>query len=217
MITKTEFINCLTEDNSFQYNKERNILIDSKYNCVDADELFNLYKKKIGQSFECIYDEHCSCFCILKCTECGTYIFEHYDEAYEPNLKCPVCTDYKTGFKYYTTLDILIDERKKKQIDMYLEFARIQREADERYIKRGNLYDFEKTHKKTLFKSKNKMIDIQFTGFDKWDLQAEINVWKKQDNDMYACKHHIKIPISPKTIWFIIKHKVKCKVTWENV
>jgi uncharacterized Zn finger protein (UPF0148 family) len=217
MISKGEFIDYVVSHNLFTYDKDRNVLTDKENREFDADSFLDAYRKKTGQSFECLYDEHVSCFDILKCTECGTVIFEHYDEDYEPGLKCPVCTDYKTGFKYYTMLNIIEDENKKKEIDMYLEFARIQREADERYEKRGGLYDFQKTHRKTLFNGKKYKVDIQLTGFSKWDLEAEINIWKKKDDISLVCKHHIKIPISPTTIWFYIKHKVKLKVTWENV
>lgn len=166
--------------------------------------------------FECIYDEHVSCFSVIRCNKCGTYIFEYYDERYEPNLKCPVCTDYKTGFKYYTKEDIEQNINKQKEISIYEEFSKSLKEADERYIKRNGLYDWELTHKKTIFKNKIYTIDIQFIQFEKCGLQAEINIWKKKDNIM-TCKHHIKVPISPKTIWFFIKYKVKWKITWDNV
>jgi hypothetical protein len=60
------------------------------------------------------------------------------------------------------------------------------------------------------------MMDTQLIGLSKWDLQVEINICKKKD-DIFIVKHHIKIPISPYTIWFFIRHKIKCKVTWGNV
>jgi hypothetical protein len=212
MINKTELINYAVEHNLITYNKDTDeVTFINSDTTTSADKFIDAYRKVSGQSFECIYDEHCSCFSILKCTECGTYIFEHYDEDYELNLKCPICTDYKTGFKYYTMLNILEDDNKRKEIDMYLEFARIQKEADERYIKRGNLYDWEKTHKKTIFKGKNKMIDIQFTGHGKWDLEVRINVWKKEDMG-YVHIYEIKIPLSPSAFYiqFIYKHLGKC-------
>lgn len=218
MISKLEFVNYLAKNLSYTYDETNNTLTDTIGQQVNADALFTIFKKKTGQSFECLYDEHVSCFSVLRCTECGTVIFEHYDEEYDPNLKCPVCTNYQTTFKYYTKQNIEQDENKQKEIEMYLQFAKSDREADERYVKRGGLYDWEKTHKKTLFKSSKYMITVQLTGLSKWDLQAEINISKRKDNDMvYTCKHHIKIPLSPYTMWFFIKHKVKCKVTWENV
>jgi hypothetical protein len=99
---------------------------------------------------------------------------------------------------------------------MYKEFTKRDKETDERYKRRGNLYDWQKTHKKILFKNNRYMVDIQLTGLSKWDLQAEINICKKKDM-VFTVKHFIQIPLSPKTIWSFIKHKIKCKVTWESV
>jgi len=218
MITKSELIDYTVEHNIITYDKDQDKItfIDSGLT-TNSDTFIKAYRKTMGQSFECIYDEHVSCFQVIKCTECGTYIFEHYDEDYEPNLRCPICTDYKTNFKYYTVKDIEEDEHKQREINMLKEFAKMAKEANERYIKRGNLYDFEKTHKKTIFKGQKYKVDIQLTSFDKWDLVAEINVWKKQDRFGSTCKHHIQIPLSPKSIMFYIKYKIKCKVTWKNV
>jgi hypothetical protein len=220
MITKSELIDYAVEHNIITYDKEidKVTFIDTGLT-TSSDIFLEAYRQTTGQSFECIHDEHVSCFSLIRCTECGTYIFEHYDEDYEPNLRCPVCTDYKTNFKYFTVKDIEEDENKQRVIDMYKDFARMAKEVDERYVKRGGLYDWQKTHKKTIFKGEKYVVDIQFTGHDKWDLQAEINVWKRKDiNDIgMTCKHHITIPISPSTIIFFIKNKIKCKVTWDNV
>jgi hypothetical protein len=212
MIYKTEFLNYLTEKMSYTYNKDNDILTDDKGNEINADQLFTSYKKKTGQSLECIHDEHVSCFSLLRCTECGTYIFEYYDEAYEPNLKCPVCTNYKTGFKYYTADEVKQDEHKQKEIDMYIKFAQLQREADERYEKRGGLNDWEKTHKKIIFNNKQYKITIQLVGFSKGDLEVEINIWKRANDYGYILKKCIKIPLSPHSFYiqFIYKHLGKC-------
>jgi hypothetical protein len=201
MITKTYFINYLVEKLSYTYNEKENALIDKEGYSINADTFFEKYKKKSGQSFECIYDEHVSLISILKCNECGTVIFTHYDEDYEPNLKCPTNTDYKTSFKYYSKEDIEQDENKQKEIDMYYKFTQMQKEANERYIKRGNLYDWEKTHEHTIFKFKNYKIKVQVKGSGKWDLYVEIRALKKNDDISYVSKKHIQIPLSPYTFY----------------
>lgn len=210
MISKIEFINYVVNKLSYIYNEDKNTLTDSKGNEVDVDKFLDTYKKKTGQSFEYIYNEHVSCFSILRCTECGTYIFEHYDEDYEQNLKCPVCTDYKIGFKYYTVKDIQEDVNKKKEIDIYMDIARMTKEADERYKKRG-LYDWERSHKKIIFKSKNRKIEGQILGHDIFDLNFEINIWIKK-KDIYTWKRKISIPLSWKSFYmqFIYRHLGKC-------
>jgi uncharacterized Zn finger protein (UPF0148 family) len=212
MITKSEFIKYLTEKLQYTYNQSEDTLIDKEGYSINVDTFLDKYKKKTGQSFECIYDEHACLVSVLKCTECGTVIFEHYDEDYEPHLKCPTCTDYKTGFKYYTKEEIEQDEDKQKEIDMYYKFTQMQKEADERYIKRGNLYDFEKTQEYTIFKTKNYKVKAQIKGFSKWDLFIEINVWKRNDDISYTGKKHIKIPLSPYSFYiqFIYKHLGIC-------
>ncbi len=51
-------------------------------------------------------------------------------------MRCPVCSDYKTGFKYWSSEDIKNDAEKQKEIDFLMEMQREQIEEDKRYMKR---------------------------------------------------------------------------------
>lgn len=139
MVTKQEFINQLTELDDVQYDKEKDtftFVVDNVSRCISANKWIDEIKKKIGQSFECLYDEHIFCFSVIRCTECGTVIFEHYDENFEPNLKCPVCTDYHTDFKYWKKEDIKKDSQKQEMITLYLRMAKEQQKAEKKYIRK---------------------------------------------------------------------------------
>lgn len=218
MYSKTEILDAITKANNWEYDNENDEIILEDGSRVSANVTVNYFREKIGQSFECIYSEHVSLYSVIQCTKCGTVIFNQDDEAYEHGLRCPTCTDYKTGFEYWTKENIDEDLEKKKAIEFYKKMAEEQRKSFERYKKRGNLHDFQKTHPKTFFKNKKWRADIQLTGFKKWDLVAEINIWKKSENGISStCKHHIKIPLSPCSVWFYIKHHIKMKVTWKNV
>jgi hypothetical protein len=92
-----------------------------------------------------------------------------------------------------------------------------RKRADERYIKRGCLYDFELTRKHKIFENKNIYIKIQLISMFKWDLTLEINVIKKRSDGMNVYKHSISIPISPYAIWVYIRNKRNPVVTWKNV
>lgn len=168
------------------------------------------------KAFESIYDNHGTLFNLIKCVNCGTHIFSYYDERDDPNLQCPVCTGYKTRFAYLTAAEIEADEDKRKLIEFYKESARLDREADERYIKRGGLYDFERTQRKRVFDSKKYYVDVQVRSFHERDLQLSVWVWKKTDYGAVG-KHHISIPLNLPTLWSFIKYRIKPKVTWSDI
>lgn len=212
MFTKKDLLDCATKKFGWIFDEQNNTVSFGEGEKVSADIVVKVLREDIGQSFECIYSEHVSLVSVLKCTKCGTIIFSRDDEEHEPNLRCPTCTNYHTHFEYWAKEQIDSDKEKQEAIGFYLHMKEAQRKEEERYVKRGNLYDFQKTHKACLFKGKKWIVDIQLTGYVKWDLQAEVNVWKN-----HTCKHHIDIPISPYTMWFFLKHKVKPVVTWKNV
>ena len=100
-----------------------NIIIDDddiydnfgKYLCK-IDDYVETFKLKHGCSFTSIYYCHGTLENILKCNKCGTVIFTDEDERYDPNLRCPTCTDYKTYFEYWAKEDIESDESKQDTI-----------------------------------------------------------------------------------------------------
>ncbi len=87
-------------------------------------------QSKYGMSFDCLFDAHWKCMSIIRCTKCGTVVEYYYDEDYEPNFRCPICTDYKTGYVYYTKEQIEASEELKEIIKMYEE---LQKQDQERY------------------------------------------------------------------------------------
>ena len=75
--------------------------------------------EKNGMNFECICDAHWECMSIIKCRDCGTVVIYYYDEHYEPDFKCPVCTNYETNYEYYTRNQIENSEDLKAIIKTY--------------------------------------------------------------------------------------------------
>lgn len=168
------------EDEDTLYGKD-----DNKYIC-SLDTFLEVFRKKAGESFECIYDEHVSLFSVIRCTECGTVIFTHCDEDYEPRLRCPTCTDYKTSFTYWTKEDIESDEDKKAEVELYESMGKAQDEAYERRKRRNGKYDWEIGS----FKIKFKLLTIKFnlecddiTKSYLKGLRLNINIWKKEAVD----------------------------------
>jgi len=158
----------------------------------------------MNKKFECIYDEHVSCLSIIKCNNCGTVVFYRYDEDYEPCFKCPVCTDYKTRYTYWTQQEIKIDRDKQDVIKFYKKCNEISNEMDKRYLERGGLYDWQKSHKKTLFKFGKLMITGQLHGQydEKWDTCIDLNIWwRTKDCLGHTLKKNIKIPLTLKKIF----------------
>ena len=59
-------------------------------------------REKLHCDFENVFYEHVSLLNVIRCKQCGTVIFASEDEYYEANLRCPTCSDYKTGYEYWT-------------------------------------------------------------------------------------------------------------------
>lgn len=142
MVTKIQFIKALQKNDDIKYDEEKDIVY-FKGTQVDIDKVYQDFLKKNGMSFNCICDVHFECMSILECTECGTVIRYFYDEFYEPNFKCPVCTDYKTGYEYHTKEEIENSEELQAVINMYREFDKTVKEQDERIQKRNGLHDWQ--------------------------------------------------------------------------
>lgn len=158
---------------------------DNKYIC-SLDTFLEVFRKKAGESFECIYNEHVSLFSVIRCTECGTVIFTHYDEDYEPRLRCPTCTDYKTSFTYWTKEDIESDEAKKAGVEIYESMGKAQDEAYERRKKRNGKYDWEIGSLKIKFKLLTIKFNLECGDITKSylkGLRLNINIWKKEAVD----------------------------------
>ena len=141
MITKKELLDTILErKKNVTYDVETDMLhYDDKQ--VPFKEFYDIFLKKNGMSFKCICDVHWECMSVLECTECGTVIKYYYDEDYDPNFRCPTCTDYKTGFEYHTKEEIANSGELQDIIKMYHGLDKIMQEKEERRKKRNGLED----------------------------------------------------------------------------
>lgn len=136
----------------------------------------------------------------MRCTECGTVIFTTEDEDYDPRLKCPTCTDYKTHFEYWTKEDIDSDEEKQKEIKLFETMTKERIEREKRREKRNGKFDWEIAIKKFY----GEKICLEFVlecdditkSFFK-GLRLKINIGKKTKEDTgYIMKKFFTIPLS---------------------
>ena len=150
---------------------------------------------------------------ILKCTECGTLIFTYEDYRYEPNLKCPTCTDYKTNFDFWTKKDIESDDGKKATLKAYEELKEREKEIEERIKRRNGKYDWQIAIKKIYTKKKLLVLnlecnDITESYFKGLRLTIEVCV-KDYENNMYFLKKNYIIPLSWSAFYYQFIYKIK--------
>lgn len=203
------------------YKEEEDALYkkDGSYLC-SLDEWLELYCKKSGESFESIYYEHGSLLNVLRCTECGTVIFTTEDEDYDPRLKCPTCTDYKTHFEYWTKEDIESDEEKQEIIEHYKKITEWKIERDKRIKRRNGKHDWEiavkKFYGKKLYLSLTLECDDITKSYFK-GLRLKINFGKKEykDDPTYTVNKFFTIPLSWSQLYFQIMYKFKYKKEWQ--
>lgn len=200
MVTRNSFVNELLKRSSdWQYDKENDTLYYKDIQ-VNLDELYEKFLLKCGMSFNCICDIHWECMSILECKKCGTVIRYYYDEFYEPNFRCPVCTDYKTGYEYYTKDEVNKNEDLQAIIEMYRDLDRIQKEQHERSKKRNGLSDNELC-KSRIINTKNHAYKFQLlinsiTNKNKFSgLRLHITKYDRDDDGLVS-SHYTEIPLS---------------------
>lgn len=216
MISKYEMVDYLEKNKDkfkFYYNKETDCLHNKEDDSIDMkmDVFMEAYKKKNGESFECLDDEHAFCWSLLRCTECGTVVFYYYDENYEPNFKCPTCTDYKTGYEYWTKEEIERDKDKQKCIQSHIDMAKWEEERYQREKRRNGKRDDQLLilHKKT----KRYKYDIEFKCNDITKsyikgLMIRITRWKPcEDMDCFTYDRDFRIPLGITDLLFEIRLK----------
>ena len=168
---------------------------------IPFEEVYQKFIKNNGMSFDCIYDAHWECMSIIKCTECGTVVKYYYDENYEPNFKCPICTDYKTSHEYHTKDEIEKSDELKAIIKMYEELNEMDKERYERKVKRNGLEDYQLSKTKRI-KIKNNVYDFQLLidsilNKNKLDgLRLEIRKWEIEDDINMNLVYSKTIPLS---------------------
>lgn len=213
---------------AMRLSEDEKSLLDSEtgeYVC-SMETYIDYMKKKLHCDFECIYHEHVSLTTIYRCKECGAVIFTGDDERYDPNLKCPVCADYHHWGEYWTKEEIEADEKKQKQIQLYIDIMEEEAEAYKRRQARGGLYDWQIWQKKVYGEKR-------YWGFELTDFGRSLGVskinpnykrpWYKsnltleigtglKDGMSYSVTKHYHIPLAPYSffIQFIYPYTKKC-------
>lgn len=202
MVSKYDMKNYIKKNSDkfpFIYKEEENAIYNKEGNYLcSLDEYLEIYRKHSGESFECIYYEHAFLQTVLKCTECETVIFTYDDERYDPHLKCPICTDYKTHFEYWTKEDIESDESKQDTIKYLKEEMEYKAERDRRVKRRNGKCDWEIAVKK--FYGKKRFLglilecdNITESYFKGLRLKIETGI---KDGSSYIINKFYKIPLS---------------------
>ena len=213
MISKYEMIDYFKKNGDkfkFYYNKETDCLHDKIDNTltIKMDDFLQDYKKKNGESFECINDEHIFCWSLLRCTECGTVVFYYYDEKYEPNFKCPTCTDYKTSYEYWTKEQIEQDEDRQKCIQFHVNSAKWEEERHQREKKRHGKNDDQllvikkrtKKHSYTFELKCNDIMESHIKG-----LMLKIGRYTLDENGFGTNHKEVRIPLGITDLLFEIR------------
>lgn len=170
---------------------------------ISIPDLTDRTRKKEHCDFECIYDEHISCYSVLRCRECGTIIFYNYsdDGPYEPYLRCPVCSDYKTDYEYWTPEEIKDSMDKQEAIKMYQHWTEITIEDEKRHTKRGK-YDWQLWNYKYYGHEKGFILELEIDDiqnkFKLKGLRMIIHfISKDKDvNDLWTSYRTLYIPLS---------------------
>lgn len=145
MITKKQLLDSILKKYSDITYDDKTDTLHYLGRSMSFQEIYDKVLKENGMSFKCLCDVHWENMSILECTECGTIIKYYYDEWFEPDFKCPVCTDYKTGFEYYTKEEIAENEELQAIIKIYIDLDKSFKEQDERRKKRNGLEDYQLT------------------------------------------------------------------------
>lgn len=212
MISKYDvkkFLSSKKDDDSFPFYEKDGFIYDKEddKSICDLDFYLSFLRKKLHCSFETVYYNHGSLTEILRCTECGAIIFTGDDERYDPNLCCPVCSDYNHN-DYWTKEDIENDPKKQDQIKFYEEWTKSEIEAAKRREARGGLYDWQ-IFKKDYY-GKKRSLHIELKKLYGYTLEIKIG---EKDGYGYIVKKSFEIPLSPKAFYIkfiypvIRKHK----------
>lgn len=208
MVSKGEYKKIILEKLEDIDYDETTDTITYKGVSIPFEKVYQNFTKKNGMSFECIYDAHWECMSVIKCTECGTVVKYYYDECYEPNFRCPVCTDYETGYEYYTKEQIENSDDIKAIIKMYKELEQMDKERYERKEKRNGLEDYQLCKTKRI-KTKDSVYDLKLlidSILNKNKLKGlrlEITKWKIDDDISMSLVYNKTIPLSKSAYMYL--------------
>ena len=184
---------------------------ESGKNIGTLDEILAFFRHKLHCDFEVIYSCHPTLETTYRCKDCGTVIFARDDEWYEENLCCPVCSDYQTGFEYWSGEEIKNDEKKQNTIDFLIKMQEEQEESYRRQKRRNGKYDWQISKWKIKIPNKAIYFELQcdnlfHTGLK--GLRLHIDIGEK-DGMGYIIKKFFTIPLSigaAKTAYRVHKH-----------
>lgn len=152
MLTKQKLMEMLKDSGSKHtiYNEEMDTvtILDLDGNVVNTypgDKYYDMFMYSSGRAFKCLADDDVSLIQVLECKRCGAIIFHSYNEFdYEPDLRCPCCTDSKCYHEYYSAEDYENNRNGcKDRVEVYKKFTHFMAEHEERYRRRGNKLDTE--------------------------------------------------------------------------
>lgn len=202
MISEWDVRKFAKRDDSWFSIDENNNVVDKETGEVvcDISVLLQVLREKLHCDFEVVYECHPLLDVILRCKQCGTVIFTTEDEDYEPNLCCPTCSDFKTGFEYWTKEEIERDEKKKETILFYEKMYAEDIEAEKRRKARGGKYDWQIG--KCSFKipgNKKVYLDLECDNLFKSKLKGlrlDVHIGEKDGDYSYVVKKFFTIPLS---------------------
>ena len=197
------------KDSIFIFDDETKTVLDKETNePICSYEIYTKWvKEHIGISFKSLYHCHADLTNILECTKCGTIIFTREDEEYDPILRCPVCTDYKTSFKYYTKDQVESDQELSTSIQFYKDWQR-EMDLDYEFEKKRGKYNSEIFS----FMISNVKIIIGCDNVRKSYFKGlHINIWVREpaDNNTTKMIWKTKIPLTPKGIRYRILYLLR--------
>lgn len=225
MVTRYDCIKALEKNKNNDlwcyYDKDADCIRDSKTNeeVCSLDVFVEYMAKKMHCNFEVIYSEHVSLTTIYRCKECGTVIFGGDDERWDPNLKCPHCSDYKPHTEFWDIDDINKDPEKQRAIEEIIKDQEWLDERDRRVESRNGLNDWEIWKKKFYFKNKTVMYEVSLecsnlfeTGLKGLNLHISKFAAKKGDNIGLYGRWFKRIPLSPYAFYLqcIFPYSKKC-------
>ena len=209
-----------TSNPDFHYYLDGDLIksIETDITITNVDEMVGFLRKKFHCDFEVIYHEHGSLTTIYRCSECGTVIFGGDDERWDPNLCCPVCSDYKPSLKYWTGEEIANDPKKQEYVNDTIKAQDRMNAMYERIRQRGGLHDWELWKKNIKLKNYHftlslECLDYFSTGLKGLNFHIIIFVREKDSDISFVGKHFIRIPLSFYAIYiqWIFPHTKKYK------
>lgn len=208
MISKYEVINCLEEEakkgkSDYIYDRETDMIKNKDGNNIcSLDELMPIIRRENHCDFKTIYYCHATLEDVYQCRQCGTVIFGGDDERYDPDCRCPVCSNDKNACHntWWSAEEIAADPEKQRTIDALKEEQRIMNEIEERRRKRGGKSDSEiwiKEYRgKKHYLQFNLECDDLFTTKLKGLKFVIRHSVKDNENDFYVWKNDFVIPLS---------------------